>query len=412
MSTSNSSTSTTPSTRTNHSSSSRVTRSNSNNTTSTNNTNQTSASRTTTTAQQRDQLTTPVARRRTHNFESINNEDPIPTNFNVITIQELVNLKRVQRTTMLFGLLLKIKPAKKAQVNGRMVYSSNQNVFKSNKFNIKGGGTTIPTPYRRMYHFYDISGDNGSIFYILEYNDNNTSYNCNLWDRNVDSRDDGTLSPGCIVCFKTPRTNGNIGEVPVVVINNCATICKYPRQYCPVPIKRDNTNNVPRAFVLNGARLDLFNLFPRKTNCRGLMCDKQNFEQQNCGCIVCTNHKLSHLALTYEMEVLQGDNSLFETAFTSTKFSRIFFDDYFPSNLEWLQLEGKLNSNFERLKDIVEYYNENGGFTVIGWYRKGEIQDDGTTTTSSEINFHVIKIIPTNPEVISPTKIATLPLVS
>ena len=208
---------------------------------------------------------------------------------------------------------------------------------------------TISTPYRRMYHFYDISGNNGSTFYVLEYNDNNTNYNRTLWDRNLNSRDDGTLSPGCIVGFKIPLVNGKIGEVPVVVISNFAVICKDPGQYSPVPIMT-NTNGVTRAFVLNGARLDVFHFFARKTECRGLMCDKQNLEQQNCGCIVCTNHNLSNLALIYRMRVFQGDVCLFETSFSSTKFSRTFFDNYFPSNIDLY----KLDKNYDAILDSVE----------------------------------------------------------
>ena len=117
-----------------------------------------------------------------------------------------------------------------------MVYSSNQNIYKSNRFNTKAVGTTISTPYCRMYHFYDVFRNKGSTFYVLEYNDNNTNYNLTLWDNDPNLRDNGTLYPGCIVGFKIPLVNGKIGEVPVVVISNYAVICKDPEQYLPVPI--------------------------------------------------------------------------------------------------------------------------------------------------------------------------------
>ena len=51
--------------------------------------------------------------------------------------------------------------------------------------------------------------------------------------------------------------------------------------------------------------------------------------------------------------------------------------------------------------DVVSYINNNGGFTVIGWYKKGSINDISTEESddqveSSEMGYHVVSITPTN----------------
>ena len=49
---------------------------------------------------------------------------------------------------------------------------------------------------------------------------------------------------------------------------------------------------------------------------------------------------------------------------------------------------------------VINFYNENGGFTIIGWYKRGEINDsiqsnDNEKVTSSIMNDHMTSIYPT-----------------
>ena len=353
----------------------------------------------------------PTARIRTHGFEAINQgmprEENIQRSYRAITLQELESYEIVNRKTMIFGLLLKIKPSDKKNVNGKLMYTSSQQIYKPGNKYTNTKATTTSTPYLRMYHFYDIFGATGMTFYVLEYTSNSLGHNEHLWDTSHNLRDDGTLSPGCIICFRNPLITGKIGEIPVVVINEHATICKQPDRFQELPISRFSEGNHSRAFVLNGIHLRVTDIAARKTNCSGFMCDKQNWNLDHCGCIVCTNNKISNAALSYFITVSRNyniDSKLFHVSFTSAKFSRLFFNNYFPTYAKRTNLVSKLDTIFDRVEDIVKHYNENGGFTVIGWFRQGEIQDDldpnntndATKKKSSTINYHVVKIIPTN----------------
>lgn len=53
------------------------------------------------------------------------------------------------------------------------------------------------------------------------------------------------------------------------------------------------------------------------------------------------------------------------------------------------------------IDNVIEYINGNGGFTVVGWYKRGGINDFSNDDSenqveSSEIGYHVVSIYPTN----------------
>ena len=57
----------------------------------------------------------------------------------------------------------------------------------------------------------------------------------------------------------------------------------------------------------------------------------------------------------------------------------------------------------------MKYINENGGFTVIGWYKCGEINDISNEESqneveSSDIGYHIVSIVPTNREIVKRTE--------
>ena len=56
----------------------------------------------------------------------------------------------------------------------------------------------------------------------------------------------------------------------------------------------------------------------------------------------------------------------------------------------------------DSIRDVVKFINENGGFTILGWYLRGIITDklmagitEETYTTEGDITFHIVSISPT-----------------
>ena len=59
-----------------------------------------------------------------------------------------------------------------------------------------------------------------------------------------------------------------------------------------------------------------------------------------------------------------------------------------------------------RIKSMIEFANDNGGWTVIGWYRCGESIDtnrvengDRLLVDAETFQQHVVRILPSNPAV-------------
>ena len=54
----------------------------------------------------------------------------------------------------------------------------------------------------------------------------------------------------------------------------------------------------------------------------------------------------------------------------------------------------------------MKLINDNGGFTVIGWYKRGEINDISTDESqneveSSEVGHHIVSVYPSRPNVVN-----------
>ena len=89
--------------------------------------------------------------------------------------------------------------------------------------------------------------------------------------------------------------------------------------------------------------------------------------------------------------------------FSSINFSNIFMKSSFSVSVRFNILD--YTPVYYRLVDcidnVVDHINDNGGFTVIGWYKRGGINDISNDESenqveSSEIGFHIVSIYPTN----------------
>jgi len=60
-----------------------------------------------------------------------------------------------------------------------------------------------------------------------------------------------------------------------------------------------------------------------------------------------------------------------------------------------------LDELYDSIDNVTEYINNNGGFTVIGWYKRGEINDQsnleaGEKISPSTVVHHFVSILPTS----------------
>ena len=109
--------------------------------------------------------------------------------------------------------------------------------------------------------------------------------------------------------------------------------------------------------------------------------------------------------------------------FSSLKFSKLYLNGDITGSckLYHLQLTDAYMAMLESMQDYIQLINDNDGFNVVGWYKRGIINDkslisqdtntvgySNTTDTESQIDSgdissHIVQIIPSNRDFLDPT---------
>ena len=111
----------------------------------------------------------------------------------------------------------------------------------------------------------------------------------------------------------------------------------------------------------------------------------------------------SGIALVHRIRVNCGDGEILTMdEFSSIKFSLLYLSEYFPNSAKRIDFDASehLEALYGCIDNVIDFYNSNGGFTIIGWYKRGEINDSSNEEknlkiTSSSVGQHIISIYPT-----------------
>ena len=105
--------------------------------------------------------------------------------------------------------------------------------------------------------------------------------------------------------------------------------------------------------------------------------------------------------------------------FSSNKYEKFYLSSYLSPSIVLSQLDIAAPEYFnivEAIQNVIVYINRNGGFTAIGWYKHGTINDRtlveknnntifnnnnnaDNQANASEINYCIIQLIPTNQKI-------------
>ena len=207
-------------------------------------------------------------------------------------------------------------------------------------------------------------------------------------------------------------------KVPVFLL-------KYPSRIDTMQINPQIGCNQSLAFVFNSTPLQVYYTSVVNTQCNGYFCDRQRISDwlgsRGCGCYGMATNSTS-LAIQYNISAttFQGDKTMKE--FSSQKFSKLYLNGPIPGSckLYHLQISHAFYAMCDSMKSCINLINQNGGFTVVGWYKRGVISDKslilqdrntiGYNTTeadatidSGEICYHIVQIIPSDRDFLDPT---------
>ena len=161
------------------------------------------------------------------------------------------------------------------------------------------------------------------------------------------------------------------------------------KPFDPIPVDAGVPENLTRGFILSNCNLEVVSAEVLFTACSVFF-------------FVIDKELISLLFILSRSEKKIKLFFLIEE-FSSFRFSSLYLSEYFPKSTQRISF-GSGSDNMEALyvcmDNVINFYNENGGFIIIGWYKRGEINDsiqinENEKVTSSIMNYHVTAIHPT-----------------
>lgn len=238
----------------------------------------------------------------------------------------------------------------------------------------------------------------------------NHEQNRRLFHRDLLLRDNGIVTIGTFMRLLAPHpVLQEMQGIPMVRSDTPAVIMSSPNHYPPYSIAHELSNVRYGVAILNGVDISIHRTQAIQTKCTGKHCDRQRPQQllnQGCGCWGTSGIGITNLALLHTV-VVDTPEPIMMRNFSSNKFNLDTFQDRpFPQNVQVTALEHTDASDAleDAITRCVNYINNHGGFTVVMWYSRGEINDTsllGLNTQSEEaqvdsgkINYHFVQIIP------------------
>ena len=293
------------------------------------------------------------------------------------------------------------------------------------------GGGSKDVNFTRIFQCRVYSAINTSehkrIIYLMESRNSNN----NMFERNLDFRDNGTVTIRTFLRVIAPEAIEDYmnGDIPLIRTPCSLIVLKRPASMDTVAVNYEIGTNKTLAFCLNNRILHLNKTLTEATTCNGLMCDKSCISEWNnnikgCGCVGMSPN-VSNLALVHsiwissvaEMALTAHERiqrRISHTDFSSTKFSLSYLTNRIPPTVSKSSLSqaNRLYWDLEEcIEDVVDFVNDNGGWTVVGWYKRGSIKDrsliessggnnttngneDHATVGSGKLSFHIVELTP------------------
>jgi hypothetical protein len=243
---------------------------------------------------------------------------------------------------------------------------------------------------------------------------------------NVNFRDNGTITVGAIVRMLCPQPVTNfINDIPLLETFEPLIALKRPMSFFTIPVDNQISGNKALAFIHNRVKVGVLSMPIVESTCSGLFCDKQRVhdwanQSKGCGCYSMLQQR-SSLVIDHRLLLSFPSNKEDEMIinhFSSIKFSSLYMTYYLLPSIKISALsvsssETKFFDLKAKMNECIQFINNNGSFTTVGWYKKGIINDKTllqtnsnsgssnnnvteTNTIDGEISHHVVEVVPTN----------------
>ena len=221
--------------------------------------------------------------------------------------------------------------------------------------------------------------------YVLCYIMKTPKQNKDLWHRNIEYRDNGTLTIGSVFRCLAPRPVERFMkyDIPSMESNFPIVLMRDPATFLQTDTDTEIQVNQMLGFSMNNCFVTADALTPIASTCTGHFCDGQRTADSRdpdyvgCGCFY-MNHRRSSVKFEFDIFVQAGLYMQFNMRrFSSNKFSSLFFTHTLSPNvmLQQLQFSEEFFEIETVVQNVTQFINDNGGFTVQGWHTRGLVND-------------------------------------
>lgn len=278
--------------------------------------------------------------------------------------------------------------------------------------------------YDRLLFFRELTetdqDKNNKIFVIMQ----NFNSNENLFNRFPNARDNGKFTIGSILLIVNPRPiTKYMNQIPMIETEEQA-ILAHTMILPKVSLMDDLDAHEMKAFHCRRSQLNIRRVVFLETKCSGLFCDRQNIDQYTSKACGCFSHKSSRSNIASLQTIIfgiDGGKKKMMEKFSSMQFLSLFCKGYMSLDIRASRLQlgyEAYDDYLDAQKDILDLINEDGGFDITGWCKRGVINDisligqqGGNNTVnnnskdqqsgdnkvlSEEVTTHVVQVMPYN----------------
>lgn len=293
--------------------------------------------------------------------------------------------------------------------------SSKMKVFERsgflNPYMVKRQKVAVSASYDRLLICGDVA-DKGNCFALL--------YQSSDHSRKMLYNISGGIGVGNIIYIGEPKKqDSTLGASLPIVISTWKVIpivlpptSKIESVLPKVPFAVPKDSGEHRYFVYHEQVIDLFGfrLVYEDVSCSGRFCDRANVRVTNvyCGCwqtgtslnAVVGEYKVTLKIPTGAIDGLGDDETTIQDV-RSLRTTEVFFDNLEDfATLENSEIERRTIEMREKIKAMTNYINAHGGWTVVGWFRKGDVVDasnEEAKVMADSVTLHISVLIPSTP---------------
>ncbi len=238
----------------------------------------------------------------------------------------------------------------------------------------------MQSTYKHKYLFGSLNDRSLMTCVILE--KNNDEHNVHWsWHRSKHN-----VRVGIRLAVQNPRVIGHLPTKSVIIETKLPFIILGGPPIKPAPIIADTASHIMKYFILKEHKIkcEYDHLpVPWKTSCNADYCDRLEFKHNHnapCGCwgmFAKNDSSARNAVLQFDFKFKANGNTNHVKNFTSLRTSRLFFKgEKIAADVDALTIHQNTRSIQEKFLKTLHFVNKSGGWTIIGWYIRGEKQGE------------------------------------